>query len=98
MTGILRMVVQPHQFRGGMRVRPSRVWRASTRLHLGGVMPNRIDLADRIAVVTGGAQGIGRAIVERLLDSGAAVAIWDRDAGQARSTADALASAGEGVV
>ena len=35
--------------------------------------------AGRIAVVTGGAQGIGRAIVERFLDSGAAVAIWDRD-------------------
>ena len=42
-------------------------------------MPNRIDLAGRNAVVTGGAQGIGRAIVERFLDSGAAVAIWDRD-------------------
>jgi 3-oxoacyl-[acyl-carrier protein] reductase len=42
-------------------------------------MTNRIDLAGRIAVVTGGAQGIGRAIVERLLDSGASVAIWDRD-------------------
>ena len=42
-------------------------------------MPNRIDLAGRFAVVTGGAQGIGRAIAERFLDSGAAVAIWDRD-------------------
>jgi NAD(P)-dependent dehydrogenase (short-subunit alcohol dehydrogenase family) len=40
---------------------------------------NKIDLGGRIAVVTGGAQGIGRAIVERFLDSGATVAIWDRD-------------------
>ena len=30
-------------------------------------------------MVTGGAQGIGRAIAERLLQSGAAVALWDRD-------------------
>ena len=42
-------------------------------------MPNKIDLGGRNAVVTGGAQGIGRAIVERFLDSGASVAIWDRD-------------------
>jgi 3-oxoacyl-[acyl-carrier protein] reductase len=42
-------------------------------------MGNQIDLDGRIAVVTGGAQGIGRAIVERLLASRAAVAIWDRD-------------------
>jgi 3-oxoacyl-[acyl-carrier protein] reductase len=40
---------------------------------------NRIDLDGRFAVVTGGAKGIGRAICERFLDSGAAVAIWDRD-------------------
>src|SRR6266511_3325908 len=43
-------------------------------------MANRIDLDGRVAVVTGGAQGIGRAVVERFLDSGAMVAIWDRDA------------------
>src|ERR1700682_5515517 len=43
----------------------------------GAPMPNKIDLASRFAVVTGGAQGIGRAVVERFLDSGAAVAIWD---------------------
>jgi 3-oxoacyl-ACP reductase-like protein len=36
-------------------------------------MANTIDLAGRHAVVTGGAQGIGRAIVERLLESGASV-------------------------
>ena len=34
----------------------------------------------RRAVVTGGAQGIGQAIAERLLRSGAAVALWDQDA------------------
>jgi 3-oxoacyl-[acyl-carrier protein] reductase len=38
---------------------------------------NRIELTDRVAVVTGGAQGIGYAIAERLLASGAKVAIWD---------------------
>ncbi len=40
---------------------------------------NQIDLKGRRAVVTGGAQGIGRAVSERLLASGASVAIWDRD-------------------
>ena len=42
-------------------------------------MTNKIDLSGRKAAVTGGAQGIGRAIAERFLDSGAAVALWDRD-------------------
>ncbi len=40
---------------------------------------NQLDLHGRIAVVTGGARGIGRAITERMLASGAAVAVWDRD-------------------
>ena len=53
-------------------------------------MPNKIDLGGDNAVVTGGAQGIGRAIVERLLDSGAAVAIWDRDGARAEATADEI--------
>ena len=57
-------------------------------------MSNRIDLSGRKAVVTGGAQGIGRAIVERILDSGADVAIWDRDLALAQRTADALAGKG----
>jgi 3-oxoacyl-[acyl-carrier protein] reductase len=57
-------------------------------------MTNRIDLAGRNAVVTGGAQGIGRAIVERFLDSGAAVAIWDRDRALAEKTAAELGNRG----
>jgi NAD(P)-dependent dehydrogenase (short-subunit alcohol dehydrogenase family) len=40
---------------------------------------NKIDLEGRKAVVTGGAQGIGRAIAERFLASGAQVTIWDHD-------------------
>jgi len=44
---------------------------------------NEIHLEGRCAVVTGGARGIGRAIVERFVRSGARVAIWDRDGQQA---------------
>jgi len=40
---------------------------------------NKLDFAGRNAIVTGGAQGIGLAIVQRLVDSGARVRIWDRD-------------------
>ncbi len=38
---------------------------------------NRIDLEGRCAILTGGAQGIGFAIAERLLASGASVSLWD---------------------
>jgi 3-oxoacyl-[acyl-carrier protein] reductase len=40
---------------------------------------NAYDLKDRVAIVTGGAQGIGLAVVQRMLASGARVSIWDRD-------------------
>lgn len=40
---------------------------------------NRIDLEGQVAVVTGGAQGLGFAIAHRLLASGARVILWDRD-------------------
>ncbi len=40
---------------------------------------NQLDFKDRTAIITGGAAGIGLAIVKRLLDSGATVRIWDRD-------------------
>lgn len=40
---------------------------------------NQLDFKGKTAVVTGGAQGIGAAIVKRLEASGAKVAIWDLD-------------------
>ena len=40
---------------------------------------NNIDLNNRVAIVTGGAQGFGYAVVKRFLDSGAKVIIWDID-------------------
>jgi len=60
-------------------------------------MANNIDLKGRCAVVTGGAQGIGRAVVERFLASGASVAIWDRDHKLAQSTASELKGKGKVV-
>ena len=40
---------------------------------------NAYDLKDRVAIVTGGAQGIGLAVTNRILASGGKVSIWDRD-------------------
>jgi 3-oxoacyl-[acyl-carrier protein] reductase len=55
---------------------------------------NQLDFKGRTAIVTGGAAGIGLAIVKRLLDSGATVRIWDRD----RKTLDAAVSSLPGPV
>ena len=55
---------------------------------------NRIDLNGRVAVITGGARGIGYATAERLLSSGAKVAIWDVNGERARLSADQLSSLG----
>ena len=60
-------------------------------------MANNIDMKGRVAVVTGGAQGIGRAVVERFLRSGASVAIWDRDQKLAQSTVSELKSQGQAI-
>jgi 3-oxoacyl-[acyl-carrier protein] reductase len=51
---------------------------------------NKIDLEGRCAIVTGGARGIGFAVVERLVASGAKVSIWDLDEEEARTLARRL--------
>jgi 3-oxoacyl-[acyl-carrier protein] reductase len=52
------------------------------------------DLTGRRAVVTGGAQGFGRAIAERFLESGARVALWDIDAALMAQAARQLSAKG----
>ena len=59
---------------------------------------NRIDLAGCHAVVTGGAQGIGYAIAERMLDSGATVRLWDRDSATLDDARRALTPRGDVTV
>ena len=54
---------------------------------------NQLDFKGRNAIVTGGATGIGLAIVRRLLASGAKVRIWDRDAQTLQQTLAALGNA-----
>jgi 2-dehydro-3-deoxy-L-rhamnonate dehydrogenase (NAD+) len=50
---------------------------------------NKLDFAGRNAIVTGGAQGIGAAIVKRLQASGANVIVWDLDGKPSVDVSDA---------
>ena len=63
----------------------------------GGSM-NVIDLNNRHAVVTGGAQGLGFAVAQRLLISGASVSLWDMDSTLLTSAAQQLSPMGEVLV
>ena len=50
------------------------------------------DLNNRVAIVTGGAQGFGLAITERFIQSGAKVIIWDIDEDEAKKALDKVKS------
>jgi NAD(P)-dependent dehydrogenase (short-subunit alcohol dehydrogenase family) len=55
---------------------------------------NNLDLTDQVAIVTGGARGIGYAISQRLLQSGASVCLWDVDDAALQSASAKLSSLG----
>ena len=55
---------------------------------------NQLDMKGRVVVVTGGAQGIGYAVAERMLKSGAAVALWDINEEQLAKACEDLAALG----
>jgi 3-oxoacyl-[acyl-carrier protein] reductase len=55
---------------------------------------NKLDLAGRTAIVTGGARGIGLAVARRMVASGASVSIWDVDPAAAEQSRAALAADG----
>jgi len=51
---------------------------------------NSYDFDDQVAVITGGAQGIGYAVAKRLIENGAKVFIWDFDTDLAQASASEL--------
>ena len=52
----------------------------------------KFDLSNRVAVITGGAQGFGFAIAERFIQSGAKVVIWDIDEQEANKAVEKINS------
>ena len=56
---------------------------------------NQIDLKGRVAVITGGAQGIGYATAQRMLASGASVVLWDIDAARLATAVRELSASGQ---
>ena len=53
---------------------------------------NNLDLKNRVAIITGGAQGFGLAISKRIVESGGKVIIWDIDENEAKSALKKIAS------
>ena len=52
----------------------------------------KFDLNNRVAIVTGGAQGFGLAVTERFIEAGAKVVIWDIDEDAIKKTLDKVNS------
>ena len=52
----------------------------------------KFDLSNKVAIVTGGAQGFGLAITERFIESGAKVIIWDIDENEAKKALEKVKS------
>ena len=52
----------------------------------------KFDLTNRVAIVTGGAQGFGYAITERFIKSGAKVIIWDIDENESKKALETISS------
>jgi 3-oxoacyl-[acyl-carrier protein] reductase len=58
---------------------------------------NQLDMKGRHAVITGGATGLGYAIAQRMLASGASVTLWDRDTSALSKACAELGSQAHGV-
>ncbi|MCB0687874.1 MAG: 3-oxoacyl-ACP reductase FabG [Saprospiraceae bacterium] len=51
-------------------------------------------LENKVAIITGGARGIGKATARKFIEEGAAVAIWDIDESVGKKTVDELSAMG----
>ncbi len=58
---------------------------------------NQLDLRGRHAVITGGAAGLGLAIAQRMIASGATVTLWDRDPKALQAACGTLGDQAQGV-
>src|SRR5690349_13319810 len=68
--------------------------REGHELHRRSSTMNQLDLKGRVAIITGGARGIGYAVAERILRSGGTVALWDRDKDRLEEAHDDLSAFG----
>lgn len=56
---------------------------------------NQLDLKGRVAIITGGARGIGYAVAQRVLSSGGSVSLWDCDSARLAQASAELSASGK---